>query len=154
MDTSSVENIYSYAPVDDTLATSGQPSESQLAAVARAGFRIVINLGLHDDPRYSLRDEAGTVRSLGMQYVHIPVAFDAPNESDLLAFFDAMEKHKNEKILVHCAANMRVSAFVGLYHAIRKGEPADSAFALMKTIWQPNSVWATFIASMLATQRG
>ena len=40
--------------------------------------------------RYSLADEAGTVRSLGMDYVHIPVQFKAPTEADLLAFFAAI----------------------------------------------------------------
>jgi hypothetical protein len=37
----------------------------------------VINLALHNDARYSLRDEAATVRELGMRYIHIPVQFKA-----------------------------------------------------------------------------
>ncbi len=140
--------------MDDMLSTSGQPTEAQLASVAREGFGVVINLALHNDPRYSLRDESGLVRSLGMKYIHIPVAFDAPQETDLCAFFDAMEKHREQKIFLHCAANMRVSAFLGLYKAIKKNEPPDEAFALMKTIWQPNPVWATFVSSMLEKYRG
>ncbi len=34
-----------------TVMTSGQPSEAQLAAIAAAGYEVVINLGLHDDKR-------------------------------------------------------------------------------------------------------
>lgn len=154
MDESPVSDIYNYHPVDDLLSTSGQPTEAELASVGREAFQVVINLALHDDPRYSLGDERGLVESLGMKYLHIPVAFDAPQESDLLAFFDAMEKHREEKIFLHCAANMRVSAFLGLYRAIKNGESTEDAFALMKTIWEPNPVWASFIASMLDKHRG
>jgi uncharacterized protein (TIGR01244 family) len=146
--------IYNYRPVDDLLATSGQPTESQLAAVARAGFAVVINLALHDDPRYSLPDEAATVRSLGMEYVHIPVQFSTPTEADADAFFAAMEQNQGTKVFVHCAANMRVSAFVGLYRVLKKGWRKEDAFALMESVWKPNEVWSEFIAGMLGKQRG
>lgn len=135
-------SIHSYRTVDESLGTSGQPSVAQLRAIAEAGFTTVINLALHDDPRYSLPDEAGTVQSLGMAYVHIPVQFSAPARSDLLGFFAAMEAHPGERVWVHCAANMRVSAFLGLYRVIKHGREHERAFALMNDLWQPNEVWS------------
>ena len=147
--TDTISAIHNYRAVDDMLGTSGQPTEAQLAAVAQAGFKTVINLALHDDPRYSLPDEAATVRSLGLDYVHIPVQFAAPARSDLLAFFDAMDAHGGEKIWVHCAANMRVSAFLGLYRVIRQGWTRERAFELMDGLWKPNEVWAAFIEQAL-----
>lgn len=146
-------SIKNYRAVDASLATSGQPSEAQLRAIAETGFTTVINLALHDDPRYSLPNEAGTVQSLGMDYVHIPVQFAAPTQADLLAFFAAMEAHHGESVWVHCAANMRVSAFLGLYRVIRQGWGRERAFALMNDLWQPNEVWSSFIASMLESER-
>jgi uncharacterized protein (TIGR01244 family) len=148
-----IRGIYNFRPVDEYLVTSGQPTEEQLNSVAGSGFEVVINLALHDDPRYSLPDEAGTVASLGMDYVHIPVRFDAPAESDLKAFFKAMKQHEGKKILVHCAANMRVSAFVGLYRVIEQDWPESDAFALMDSLWEPNPVWRVFIANMLEKSR-
>jgi uncharacterized protein (TIGR01244 family) len=142
--------IYNFRAVDEALITSGQPSVAQLASVAEAGFQTVINLALHDNPRYSLPDEPGTVAGLGLQYVHIPVQFEAPTEADLLAFFAAMEAHRGRKILVHCAANMRVSAFLGLFWTVRQGWTQDRAFQLMRGLWQPNEVWSGYIAAMLA----
>lgn len=153
MDNARITDIYKFLPVDERLCTSGQPTQPQLVALAHAGFEVVVNLGLHDDPRYSLADEPGLVHSLGMLYVHIPVAFDAPTETDLRAFFDAMEKHRSRKVLVHCAANARVSAFMGLYKVIRQNEATDSAFAAMKSVWEPNSIWTSFISSMLKKYR-
>src|SRR5207248_5989469 len=79
----SLSDIYNFRQVSPDLASSGQPREHQLAAIAEAGYNVVINLALHNDPRYSLPDEAASVRALGLDYVHIPVQFGAPTESDL-----------------------------------------------------------------------
>lgn len=143
-----------FRKVDDRLLTCGQPSEEQLASARSAGVEVVINLALHDDPRYSLRDERGTVESLGMTYVHIPVQFGMPTERDLLEFFAAMDAHRDRALLVHCGANYRVSAFLGLYDVIRRGRPRSEAFALMDTVWKPDAVWARFIDEMLAKHGG
>jgi uncharacterized protein (TIGR01244 family) len=145
-----LSGIYNYRAVDDAIGTSGQPTVAQLAGIAQAGYRTVINLALHDDPRYSLPDEAGTVRSLGMNYVHIPVQFATPTQEDLQAFFAAMDAHAGEKVWVHCAANMRVTAFLGLYRVLRQGWPQEKAFELMREMWEPNEVWSAFIAKALA----
>ena len=149
MDGVRLNDIINFREIDDTLLTSGQPSEEELAAASRGGVEVVINLALHDDPRYSLPDERGTVESLGMTYVHIPVTFDAPTERNLVAFFDAFEKHQGKRVLVHCAANKRVTAFIGLYRVIRDGWDTERAFAPMKTVWEPNEKWRPFIEAML-----
>ena len=84
-------DIFNFLAIDDSLSTSGQPTEAQISELAKEGYDVIINLALHDDPRYSLPDETAYVGSLGMQYIHIPVQFDAPLKSDLVAFFKAME---------------------------------------------------------------
>ncbi|HTQ99931.1 MAG TPA: protein tyrosine phosphatase family protein [Candidatus Acidoferrum sp.] len=139
--------------VSFTLATSGQPNERQLATIADEGFTVVINLALHDDPRYSLADETGTVTALGMQYFHIPVRFDHPTRADLDAFFRAMTATEGRKRWIHCAANYRVSAFLGLYWTLIQGQDQEQAFALLRDVWQPNATWATFIADQLQSER-
>ena len=153
-DTSAPSDIHNYRAVDPALGTSGQPTAAQLGGIARAGFTTVINLALHDDPRYSLPDEAGTVEALGLAYVHIPVQFSAPTESDLMAFFAALQAHRDEKVWVHCASNVRVTAFLGLYRVIRQGWDRERAFELMRGIWEPNETWSSFIEAMLAKHHG
>src|SRR5690349_15033801 len=125
----SLSDVKNFREIDGRVCTAGQSTEEQLASVAQQGVEVVINLALHDDPRYSLRDERGAVEALGMSYVHIPVRFDAPSETDLLTFFDAMDAHRGRRILVHCAANYRVTAFLGLYRTLRLGMPREPAFA-------------------------
>ncbi|HEY8084701.1 MAG TPA: protein tyrosine phosphatase family protein [Methylophilaceae bacterium] len=148
-----LSGIYHYRAVDDQLATSGQPTEAQLESIAAAGYTTVINLALHDDPRYSLPDEPATLHALGVAYEHIPVAFSAPTEFDLQAFFTAMKEHADEKIWIHCAANMRVSVFLGLYRVIERGWEQEKAFALMHDLWKPDRVWWSFIVDMLLKHR-
>lgn len=150
--TDDITTIYAYRQASPDVATSGQPRESHFPAIAAAGYSTVINLGLHDDKRYALPDEAGTVQNLGMTYVHVPVQFGNPTAADLVAFMDAMHDRAGEKIWVHCAANMRVTAFLGLYRIIRLGWDADRAFELMNTVWKPDPVWEAFIGAQLKGQ--
>ena len=154
MSEESLSSIYKYRAVDDWIATSGQPTAAQLGAIAKAGFTTVINLALHDDPRYSLPDEPGAVTALGMAYVHIPVQFSAPTKEDLRLFFSAMDARQAEKVWVHCAANIRVSAFLGLCRVLRQAWDPDRAFATMNELWQVDPVWSAFIADRLARHRG
>jgi len=154
MTSAAPSDIYNYRMVDASLSTAGQPTDAQLRAVAADGFKVVINLALHNDPRYSLPDEAGLVGSLGLTYVHIPVQFGAPTEADLLAFFDAMEAHRERKVLIHCAANKRVTVFLGLYRVVKQKWKPETAFSLMREIWVPDTVWSSFIADMLSKHHG
>jgi uncharacterized protein (TIGR01244 family) len=142
-----IKNLRRISP---DLATSGQPSEADLAAIAAEGFEVVINLAFHDNPSYSLRDEAGTVAALGMEYVHIPVQFDRPTRRDLVGFCEAMTRCQSRKVWIHCAANMRVTAFLGLYRVNVLGWESAKAFALMDSVWAPNERWATFITENIA----
>jgi len=43
-----------------------------------------------------------------------------------------------------------VTAFVGLYRGIREGWSPEKAFEPMRSVWEPDEVWKTFIAKMLA----
>ncbi len=141
--------IPAFRQASPDIATSGQPREEHFRDIAAAGYTTVVNLGLHDDRRYALPDEAGTVAGLGMHYVHIPVRFDNPTELDLVAFMDAMQNRAGEKMWVHCAANMRVTAFLGLYRVLRQGWAPEQAFELMRSVWTPGPVWEAFIGSRL-----
>jgi len=139
-----IEDIRNFVLVSDDLATAGQPSEAQMKDVARAGFEIVVNLGLLD-PRYCLADEAGLAESLGMTYRHVPVDFAAPRLEDLDQFFDVMQLSRGKKVFVHCAANYRVSSFVALYGEARLGWSTEEADAHIRRVWTPNDTWSNFI---------
>jgi protein tyrosine phosphatase (PTP) superfamily phosphohydrolase (DUF442 family) len=137
MDDSTFQDIY------ERIATGGQPTEEQIAAIASAGCTTVINLGLHDAD-YALPDERGLVESLGMEYIHIPVLWEQPTEADLAQFGEVMQAHEDRDIFVHCAANKRVSVFIALDRIIRRGWPADRALQGVGTQTLPKA-WMIFI---------
>ncbi len=65
-----------------------------------------------------------------------------------------MDRHQEKRVLLHCAANKRVTSFLGLYRVIRQKWQIEPAFAPMKAVWEPNAVWSPFIATMLAKPPG
>jgi protein tyrosine phosphatase (PTP) superfamily phosphohydrolase (DUF442 family) len=139
-----IAEIKNFVSVSDALATAGQPSEDQLHQLAQEGFEVIINLGLLD-PRYCLADEAEAVRSLSMEYHHIPVDFQAPKRADLEQFFQVMDACTEKKVFVHCAANYRVSSFISLYGQARFGWSLEQANEHIRRLWEPNEVWMAFI---------
>ena len=52
-------------------------------------------------------------------------------------------------VWVHCAANMRVSAFLGLWRVKREDWERDKAFELLRGLWEPNETWSAFIERSL-----
>jgi len=139
-----LHSIYNWHRIDDRITTSGQPSESQLMAIAASGVERVINLALHDSPR-ALPDEAASVAHLGMTYVHIPVDFKNPTEADFTAFCAALAAAPDVPVHVHCAANYRVSAFFYRYRRDVLGMDQEAARAELEKIWQPDPIWSAFI---------
>ena len=147
--------IHIYRHVDDELITGGQPTEEQLRAAAAEGFRTVINLATID-PERSLPDEAGLVRSLGMAYHHLPVAWDNPTEGDFVSFERLLQALPPGKTLCHCAANMRVTVFYALYALKHLGWTEAGADAFRATVWEESHhpVWEAFYGRMKARIMG
>jgi protein tyrosine phosphatase (PTP) superfamily phosphohydrolase (DUF442 family) len=143
MDDRDLQDIHNYRRSSKHVATAGQPTETQLAAVAEAGCTAVINLGLHDAD-YALPDERGTVESLGLRYIHLPVLWEAPTHDDLERFWEILEAHEGEDIFCHCAANVRVSVFIALYRVARQGWTPEQALGEIAVENLPE-VWQNLI---------
>ncbi|RYY17989.1 MAG: hypothetical protein EON55_00725 [Alphaproteobacteria bacterium] len=137
-------SIHHWQRLDERITTSGQPTEMELAELARLGVRKVINLALSNSPR-ALPDEAASVNALGMDYIQIPVDFADPTEADFASFCAAMAAAEGTKIHVHCAANYRVSAFFCRYRRDVLGIDPAQAHAELERVWQPDAVWTAFI---------
>jgi protein tyrosine phosphatase (PTP) superfamily phosphohydrolase (DUF442 family) len=143
-----LSEIYSFRAVGDKLGTAGQPTQEQFRMVREAGFEAVINLALPTSDN-ALANEGSVVTGLGMSYVHIPVDFKAPTAQDFRVFCRVMEAFEERPVFVHCAANMRVSAFVFLYRVLCQHIARPDAERDLHTIWQPNEIWSQFIEEQL-----
>ena len=139
------ESIYNWYRLDERLTTSGQPNEAQLAGIKALGVGHILNLGLHEQ-EHALPGEAAIVAGLGMTYIHIPVVFQNPTEADFARFCDVMDELKDVLVHIHCIANYRVSAFFYRYRRDVLGWDEGQARADLEKCWQPNEIWAAFIA--------
>ena len=141
----SIEGIYNYLQISENIATSGQPTETQFRAIKKEGYTTVINLAPASVLENSLKTEPELLNELDLEYIHIPVDFKKPTTANFNRFCHALEPLRNEKVWVHCAANMRVSAFIYRYRASVLEEPEDMIKADLEKIWSPIGVWSTFI---------
>jgi protein tyrosine phosphatase (PTP) superfamily phosphohydrolase (DUF442 family) len=142
--------IRNFLRVDDQVWTGGQPTEEQLRSAAADGVQVVINLATLD-PRYSLPDEAGLVRGLGLEYHHLPVDWERPLAGDYEAFAAVMRGLSDKRVLIHCAANYRVTAFLGLYAMQHLGWTEAQADALRGRVWAGrHPVWEAYIRDLKA----
>ena len=135
-----LENIFNYLWLNDKVATGGQPTEKQLELVKNAGYQTVINLALPTSEN-ALPDEKAVVESLGMTYINIPIDFNHPTEEEFDLFTETMQARQEEKIFVHCAANLRVSAFMYLYRTLYQNVSEETAKQDLNKLWQPNQTW-------------
>ena len=143
----SLTEITNYVRMADDIGSSGQPSREQFAAIAAAGYQVVVNLALPSSD-HAIAEEGSIVTGLGMRFVHIPVDFAAPTATDLKQFIGVMEAFRGAKIWVHCVVNARVSAF--LYHYLSKvrGLPEADCRSPVLEKWAPqmDDVWKHFLA--------
>jgi protein tyrosine phosphatase (PTP) superfamily phosphohydrolase (DUF442 family) len=146
-----IEDIYNFLQLSSQIATAGQPTLQQYPTIATAGYQVVINLALKESAN-ALENEDAIVTNLGLEYIHIPVLWETPTIENFQEFVRVMEVNVERKILIHCAANMRVSAFVHLYRQIYLGVDEATARQDLVKIWTPNEVWQTYIDRILTLQ--
>ena len=139
------ENIHQ---IFDWLWSSGQLSARDIAQLPALGIEVVINLAPPTSSN-ALPGEAELITKQGIAYIQIPVLWEKPQLSQLEQFFGIMRLCENHKVWVHCAKNMRVSAFIYLYRKLCRGEEEEAASQPMKKVWVPNKVWQAFISHAL-----
>ena len=148
-----MKEIYNYLYLTDKLSSSGMPNAEQVQAIAQAGVQAVINLATGNS-QGALQNEQELVESQGMTYIHIPVEWDRPTRQNLDDFMNAMDAHRDERVLVHCQANFRATGFVALYRILRLGWGKDVAFSDLRKIWNPEKfpIWQKFVEENLGQE--
>jgi uncharacterized protein (TIGR01244 family) len=145
---SELQSIRAFLLLPEGTGTSGMPEPQHFETIAKTGFRVVINLALPTSDN-AMPNEGELVSTAGMSYIHIPVRFDDPRKEDYDRFERLMNAVAGSAVFVHCAANMRVSAFMFLYR-LRSGiARRPEAEVMLRKIWDPDPVWRDFINSIL-----
>jgi protein tyrosine phosphatase (PTP) superfamily phosphohydrolase (DUF442 family) len=144
----SLQSIFNFLPINGQIATAGQPTVEQFRDIHEAGYQLVVNLALLTSTN-AIENEQSIVESLGMQYIHIPVEWENPTLQDFENFLSAMNASADKPVFVHCAMNMRVSAFMYLYQRIHQQISDEQAKVNLEKIWLPNETWQRFMQMVL-----
>jgi protein tyrosine phosphatase (PTP) superfamily phosphohydrolase (DUF442 family) len=145
LQSSNLKKVFNYYQVPGLFETSGQPNNKQLISIANGGYEVVINLAPNTTIEGRVINEKDILKSNNITYIHIPVDFNNPLDEDFNKFVAALEENKHKKVWVHCAANMRVSAFVFKYRRDVLGLSQKNIERDLKAIWIPNKAWSFFL---------
>ena len=146
---SGLDDITNYREYSPLLSSSGQPKRKQFSLIRDAGFERVIFLAPYDS-HGSFEEEADIVPELGMEYVHVPIVWDAPRDSDFETVARAMLADPDKKTLIHCQVNFRASSISFLYRVIHGRVPIAEAKEDLDSVWVPNDTWREYIFATLA----
>jgi len=133
---------------DGNVLVGGQPAKQQLVNALEHGYQAVINLRASGE--FDEYDEARAVETLGMRYVHIPVA--GPEDltrENARRLHQALLEAADAPVIAHCASGNRVGALMALRAglllahdqtlALRRGteaglDPNSSLFSVVESI--------------------
>ncbi len=134
----SIEQAYNYRLVSETVVTAGVLKPRLLAELGKEGIEVVINL-MPDNSEYAVKGERTIVLGQGIEYWYLPVDFSAPKLEEYLQFKDKLGQVGDKKLLIHCAANYRVSAFYSRYAIESAIWSVEEANSFMLSIWDPDA---------------
>lgn len=146
----SASEAYNFREASDLVHTAGLMSEQQLSGLGQEGYTTVVNL-LPNEHEYAVAGEEAIVSSQGIKYYYIPVDFLAPNDDDYEKFEQLISQSSSEKIMVHCAANYRVSAFYAIYAYHNIGWSSEKAMEFISSVWslEDHPAWKEFVSRKL-----
>ncbi len=107
------------------VVTGGQPGRAHLEALHGAGTMMVIDLRDPMEPRPL--DEPTLVRTLGMEYVNLPVGPHSMNDETIDALREALKRAGATSVLVHCASGNRVGGALIPWFMLDQGLEEDDA---------------------------
>lgn len=128
LDTEALASLPNVASPLPNIATAGELRAKDIALIAKAGVRHVIDLRLDSEtPEF---DEAGAVLDAGMQYHNLPIAgADDLTPYHAVRFDRLIAEVGSAPTLVHCTSSNRVGALAALRAAWVQGQPVEAALA-------------------------
>jgi protein tyrosine phosphatase (PTP) superfamily phosphohydrolase (DUF442 family) len=140
--------VMNYHRVDERLVTGGHLLDGGTAALKAQGVKVVIDL--RDEPPSGEKERFA---EQGIEWINIPVEWSDPREADFERFSATMREHRNDHVLVQCAANYRASAMTYLYRVVVENVPEDEAEKDLHAVWNPSEsdTWSKYINDIKAS---
>jgi len=120
-----IEEIEYFHRVSDRVALGGQPNAGQVAALAPAGFRAIVNL--REDGEVDGLPEAEAAKDAGLVYVRVPVSPTSPTDPQVETFLRVTDDADIYPAFIHCATANRAAALWMVRRVLRDGWSLEDA---------------------------
>jgi protein tyrosine phosphatase (PTP) superfamily phosphohydrolase (DUF442 family) len=113
------------------IVTGGQPSPAHFEALKAAGVEVVLDIRDPMEPRPF--DEPALARSLGMEYINVPVNAGTMNDETLDQIRSVLKERQSRSVVFHCASGNRVGGAMIPYLMLdHKQNEEDAVAAAMR----------------------
>jgi len=128
------------------LATAAQPKAEHFDWLRAQGYEAIVNIST-PTARNFVADEPRLVMEKGMTYVHVPVDCSALAEDHYRLVSGVLKSVEGKKVLLHCAGNVKASAFAHLFRVKELGQDAGTLRSeLRQREWHEPKWYAYFDA--------
>jgi uncharacterized protein (TIGR01244 family) len=103
-----LEGVRNFTRVDATIGCAGATEVSALPAIARLGYRSVVNLRQSTESGAAIEESRQAATAAGMKYLHLPFDGSAPDPAVIDAFIAAVTDPANQPVFIHCGSANRV----------------------------------------------
>lgn len=114
-----------YHRVDERVAFGGQPTPSQVVALAQAGFRTIVNLRMESEA--DVQPEVEAAKDAGLVYVGLPVPKAQPTDEQVKRFLRLTDDAAIYPVFIHCATANRAAALWMVRRAVVDGWSVEAA---------------------------
>jgi len=122
-----VPGIRNFTQVEPTVACGGATTVAAIEELKKAGFKAIINLRLATEKGADVEASAEAATAAGINYIHIPFNYKAPDPAAVDAFLAVVSRPENQPVFIHCGSGERAATFWMIKRVIQDGWSVDDA---------------------------
>lgn len=126
----SIEGIKNFERVNAGLLRGAAPSDDAVRKLASRGVKTIVDLR-HSGPGASHEEKLSD--ELGIEYVHIPLGFGAPEPAKVKRVLAIINNPEKQPVFLHCRQGAdRTGMLVGMYRMIYQGWNFEPVYEEMR----------------------
>jgi len=141
---SPISNFYEFTT---KIGTSGQPEPEDFTWIKENGYHVVLNI-TPSYMHYYLEEEAEICKLLNLKYIHFPIDYKDINVENFSTFSNLLNENAENKMLIHCGANVKVSVLMHAYMVLKVGRDEAKSQNVLFKIQYPDKYWNQFYKSL------
>ena len=135
------------------VACGGATETSALKGLKEDGFKTIINLRQPTEPGANIEQNMAEAKSLGLNYVNIPVNGQAPDPKAVDQFLATIAKKENQPAFIHCGSASRVGALWLVKRVLQDAWPVEKATEEAKLIGLRSAPLEKFALEYIAAHK-